>query len=942
MPFKLNPFTGNLDVVSASIATPVSLANGGWGQGMTMQTYSTTGSVTTLPSGLIKYTGSGAMILRGIVAPTTSVFTYVQNVGSGISQIQITNQDATATAINRIITSSGSTIIIYPGFSASFFYDTVTARWRLISVNYINSVSGPLAVSTAGNLTIPQASSGASGYLSSTDWYYFNTKVSDGGGAANYRVPIWSGTQTQIGLTDFSFNPTTKRLGVGTSDWTVNEATGHFKSDTPITLAGLTSPTATLTQFTLLGAPSYSTPTQSPGHLYAPTSLSATPQTGTNSAYIAADVIDYRITAYDSTGAQTFSVVNSTTQATIVNGTGASDGDDVQINWTANGAGTATISGYIVERQINAGGYNAHIDVGNVTSYLDNSSGWSGTFSPSPIFHDFVANGSVRNYTAYSKGADPRSQVIYSSTGTTPMGFVDDNSGNPYVINHAATTGSGGTTNRILNTDLTTYADGDTFTEDTTTFSAGSTVTPNTFGTQSNGTFWYRSYEFYNYDSTLGIYSAGSGAITTTDPNDSNYYYVSLTFGGVATTSKIILDATNSNATYFTSPIIDDGYAGNWTGNTTVTPNSTYAPVGLFESHGSTLTNKATIISRSLDGAYSRLEFQDNNKNVLSYIENVPGALKLSSSVSQYISLSYATGLMDMAANALNGVFSTIALDATSVGHLKANGSERLGWSSGGIAMYAPTGGIIGLVYNSNYYVQVDSAGVTLNSVVNIGNATNVVLGTATGTKFGTSTSQKLSFYNSTPIVQPGATTDLGTVLSNLGLRASGTAYPITTSGTKNFTDLTASKLVLTDGSSNLVSSTTALLIAAGVPVIVKTGRATAQTAANTSVATYTTPASDGSYEISANVLVTTSTVHSFTVTVDYTDEGNTARTVTLNFQNVDGTILTAIANAGGAVPYDGVPLHIRTKASTAITFKTAGTFTTVTYNVEGIIKQSA
>ena len=59
----------------------------------------------------------------------------------------------------------------------------------------------------------------------------------------------------------------------------------------------------------------------------------------------------------------------------------------------------------------------------------------------------------------------------------------------------------------------------------------------------------------------------------------------------------------------------------------------------------------------------------------------------------------------------------------------------------------------------------------------------NVVLSSSTGTKFGTATTQKLGFFNATPVVQQTATTDLGTVLSNLGLRASGTAYPISTSG---------------------------------------------------------------------------------------------------------------------------------------------------------------
>jgi hypothetical protein len=125
-----------------------------------------------------------------------------------------------------------------------------------------------------------------------------------------------------------------------------------------------------------------------------------------------------------------------------------------------------------------------------------------------------------------------------------------------------------------------------------------------------------------------------------------------------------------------------------------------------------------------------------------------------------------------------------------------------------------------------------------------------------------------------------------------------------------------------------------------GVPAIYAAGRATAQVAANASVSTYTNGAADGSFEVSANVLVTTSTLHTFTVTCAYTDEGNTSRVVTLSFSNLAGTFLTSIANAAGAVPYEGVPIHIRCKASTAITIATVGTFTTVTYNVEGIIRQ--
>lgn len=74
--------------------------------------------------------------------------------------------------------------------------------------------------------------------------------------------------------------------------------------------------------------------------------------------------------------------------------------------------------------------------------------------------------------------------------------------------------------------------------------------------------------------------------------------------------------------------------------------------------------------------------------------------------------------------------------------------------------------------------------------------------GTTSGSKLGSATTEKLAFYGSTPIVQSLATTDLGTVLSDLGLRAAGTAYPITTSGAVQFTGgvtITTADVTLTD-----------------------------------------------------------------------------------------------------------------------------------------------
>lgn len=68
---------------------------------------------------------------------------------------------------------------------------------------------------------------------------------------------------------------------------------------------------------------------------------------------------------------------------------------------------------------------------------------------------------------------------------------------------------------------------------------------------------------------------------------------------------------------------------------------------------------------------------------------------------------------------------------------------------------------------------------------------TNITFGTTTGTQIGTATTQKLSFYGVTPVVQQAAANDLGTTLSNLGLRVSGATYGLTTSGTVTFNGTT-------------------------------------------------------------------------------------------------------------------------------------------------------
>ena len=155
--------------------------------------------------------------------------------------------------------------------------------------------------------------------------------------------------------------------------------------------------------------------------------------------------------------------------------------------------------------------------------------------------------------------------------------------------------------------------------------------------------------------------------------------------------------------------------------------------------------------------------------------------------------------------------------------------------------------------------------------------------------------------------------------------------YPVTLSSTLAVT-------------SNIVTYNNIVTAGIGVCANYGSGRVTAKTnVASGTIATYT-PAADGTFIITANVLVTATTACTFTVTVTYTDEGNTARTLTLTFSQITGTFLTAITNVTGVGAYEGVPVCIRAKAAAAITIQTAagGTYTGVTYNASADILQTA
>lgn len=182
-----------------------------------------------------------------------------------------------------------------------------------------------------------------------------------------------------------------------------------------------------------------------------------------------------------------------------------------------------------------------------------------------------------------------------------------------------------------------------------------------------------------------------------------------------------------------------------------------------------------------------------------------------------------------------------------------------------------------------------------------------------------------------------GTVTSVTSANSDIGI-ATGTTTPVLTFNRVLANGVTATTQTQGDNSTKLA---TTAYVDANFPKTVASTRVTAQTTLVSVGNIWTVGASDGSFTISANVLVTTSTLHSFGATCTYVDESNTSRVLTLNFSQLTGTFITAITNGTGASAYEGVPVHIRAKAGTQISVATAGTFTSVTYNAEWILQQT-
>jgi hypothetical protein len=189
----------------------------------------------------------------------------------------------------------------------------------------------------------------------------------------------------------------------------------------------------------------------------------------------------------------------------------------------------------------------------------------------------------------------------------------------------------------------------------------------------------------------------------------------------------------------------------------------------------------ATLTNKTINGPDNTITNIANASLANSSITIAGNAVALGGSVTQdNITGLSSNGLIKRTgANTLApAVAGTDYLDPTAIGiTIQAYDADLDTWAG----KTAPSGTVVGTTDSQIL------SGKTLSGVT-ISDATDVVLSATTGTKIGTATTQKLGFFNATPVVQQSANIDLGLVLSNLGLRAASTTYPIATSGAVRFT----------------------------------------------------------------------------------------------------------------------------------------------------------
>ena len=319
---------------------------------------------------------------------------------------------------------------------------------------------------------------------------------------------------------------------------------------------------------------------------------------------------------------------------------------------------------------------------------------------------------------------------------------------------------------------------------------AGSPViAPTTYGYLSNGSTLNRSYDFYNYQASPIFYSVTPYNSTTTDPNDGNYYYNIISFTSSTGFVKVIRDSTAAqiaNGTFYDDAITAFG------ASLTVTPTSSYQPSGLFESHGSSSSDPATLVLRSLDGGFTRQEFRSNANALVGAIDTTSTALNLYGN---------GTAKIQISNTSIQTNCGGYSIYSTSSSYLYFSSSERISWEQYGVRINgANTGYLSGLEIQAptNGYptVAIKLVSGSTQPLTNYFNASNTILSSITYQGYFNmvaATASTLAGWNSSKNL---VSFSLGTGLSLSGTTLSASGISPYVAKTANYTITSADEVV--------------------------------------------------------------------------------------------------------------------------------------------------
>jgi hypothetical protein len=153
---------------ATGIPLPLSLANGGSELSNVLTTVATNGTLNnlTLSSSILKFVGSSAQTVTGIVSAAKAQKVILLNINSS-GTLQLNHESGSSTAANRLNLPNSSNYVLPYNTGIELIYDTNSSRWR-VSSEYIK-VSSPLYKSSS-QVGIYQATSGQNGFLTSSDY----------------------------------------------------------------------------------------------------------------------------------------------------------------------------------------------------------------------------------------------------------------------------------------------------------------------------------------------------------------------------------------------------------------------------------------------------------------------------------------------------------------------------------------------------------------------------------------------------------------------------------------------------------------------------------------------------------------------------------------------------------------------------------------------------